>query len=563
MSQTKKSVVVVCDGLKLKLTCTAPLLERPFTDCILKPFLGAFSKKRGGVEWAPAQLTKVEVDGNEVKDLMASGATVLAETGESPTVILHLPQKSASAQVAAVPAAVDAILALDSSSNGGEKAVSADTWRDAFQALRLATRDSITSAPPYISVRLVTLLARHTCLLVPPSDDAPNVEWTSAAPEAIAALNNLLVADRSKAASHLCAEQLGVLSHIEGLLQRVSEFASRVPAERVAQMMPRLQLLGPIIFQLSLCPEVLPKHVKGLKAAALAALGGIAGLLSVAGESPHKPSAGSDAEKESEPVAGFCAHLVRATFNLLRMGNLDDATSAKVVTVVAGLLGGGDSEPVHTGADAPRRPTPSAAIREMRHAALQMLFLLPEGATTFSPALCRGWRTVCDDLLEPQVRLKEALSQPTAAGVAARDGGSAEDAAKECVLPLIILQRMADANIEMRQALKERIFTKAVLEADYGSADRDPYNPAGQEGRWDPNAPIDADTPLSLVLIKQLTCMNDMLNMMTRNMLFSACGEDPQDFTLLVGLGSAAGLLQEKGLFAQFQQQVQELNVSD
>ena len=57
--------------------------------------------------------------------------------------------------------------------------------------------------------------------------------------------------------------------------------------------------------------------------------------------------------------------------------------------------------------------------------------------------------------------------------------------------------------------------------------------------------------------------MNDMLNMMTRNMLFSACGEDPQDFTLLVGLGSAAGLLQEKGLFAQFQQQVQELNVSD
>ena len=41
-----------------RLRCTATLLEQPFVDCIVNPFLGAFYKKRGaGVragDWAPS-----------------------------------------------------------------------------------------------------------------------------------------------------------------------------------------------------------------------------------------------------------------------------------------------------------------------------------------------------------------------------------------------------------------------------------------------------------------------------------------------------------------------------
>ena len=41
-----------------------------------------------------------------------------------------------------------------------------------------------------------------------------------------------------------------------------------------------------------------------------------------------------------------------------------------------------------------------------------------------------------------------------------------------------------------------------------------------------------------------------------RALLFAVCGDDPHEFTHLCGLGSAAGLLSERGLFEMFQQQV-------
>ena len=45
-----------------------------------------------------------------------------------------------------------------------------------------------------------------------------------------------------------------------------------------------------------------------------------------------------------------------------------------------------------------------------------------------------------------------------------------------------------------------------------------------------------------------------MLKKMAGDFLFAVCADDADEFTHVVGLGSAAGLLQERGLFAQFQQ---------
>ena len=71
-----KPVFVACDGVKLKLTCTAALLEKPFVECIVQPFLGAFNKKRG-TSFAPTDLAKVEVDSAVIDDLSLTGAAVL------------------------------------------------------------------------------------------------------------------------------------------------------------------------------------------------------------------------------------------------------------------------------------------------------------------------------------------------------------------------------------------------------------------------------------------------------------------------------------------------------
>ena len=59
-------------------------------------------------------------------------------------------------------------------------------------------------------------------------------------------------------------------------------------------------------------------------------------------------------------------------------------------------------------------------------------------------------------------------------------------------------------------------------------------------------------------LLRLLTSTAHTAKHVAGNMLFAVCAEDAAEFTQLCGLGSAAGLLQERGLLAQFQQQVSE-----
>ena len=82
-------VVVTCDSVKLKLTCTPALLERPLSDCIITPFLGAYNKKKGTTLTA-SQLTRVEVDGTIVSDLDRVTSAVLGNA-DAPQVTLWPP----------------------------------------------------------------------------------------------------------------------------------------------------------------------------------------------------------------------------------------------------------------------------------------------------------------------------------------------------------------------------------------------------------------------------------------------------------------------------------------
>ena len=53
---------VTCDGITLKLTLKAKLLERPFETALVKPFLGAFNKKRQKDKPDAADVTEKDLD---------------------------------------------------------------------------------------------------------------------------------------------------------------------------------------------------------------------------------------------------------------------------------------------------------------------------------------------------------------------------------------------------------------------------------------------------------------------------------------------------------------------
>ena len=134
--------------------------------------------------------------------------------------------------------------------------------------------------------------------------------------------------------------------------------------------------------------------------------------------------------------------------------------------------------------------------------------------------------------------------------VAAEAAGS-EEAANQLVLPMLTLQKCAEADPATRAALRRHIFAEG-LDQPQGV---DPYQPAGTLG-WDPNATLGAAGSLRMHLLKTLTSTAHTSKHVCGNMLFAVCNDDPHDFAHLCGLGSAAGLLQERGLFAQFQDQM-------
>jgi hypothetical protein len=489
---SNKAVVVSCDGVKLKLTCSPALLEKAFSACVVNPFLGAFNKKRG-TSWTPQQLKQVQVDGAEISDLSLSGAAVLGGADE-PCVTLTLPgttPKSAEAAAHTVSGAVSALLALEYEPE--------ETWRDAFRALRLATREAPATVGANLSEKIVALVVQHAGLA------SDGHKWNSVTGEACAVLNNLLVAASAAAGPLVLAKVLGVAPRL-----------AKVLAEPERTPLPRLKLLSPIAFHLSLQPA-LREHEKEFGDAIRTALEWVSSALEgVVGAEPIDEAIGSD----------LASDLVRTLFNMLRASAPDalspdgQADAARVMGLVAGIL---------------RATGSSAQLKAAKLAALQLVVALPEELAF--PPLSGEWHTLID-LLQPLLAAKEAA-------------GAGPEHANAPVLPLLVLHKIAEADESAREALKRHIFGEVLeMEAD------DPYKPLGADPDFNPNHAMPPDAPLRLLLVKQLTDLGPMINPLVGKLLWSVCAEDSKEFTRLCGLGSAAAVLQEKGALAQMQQEL-------
>ena len=499
--KTGKPVVVQCDGIRLKLTCTPGLLEKPFSDCILTPYLGVFNKKRG-TNYTFSDLAKVEVhDGGltlNISNLSAPGARCVGDA-DNPIVTMHLPKAEASA----ASAAADTLLAL-------HPQASIEIKRDTLRALRLAAKDALPTVKPLLTPKLIACVAQHACLV-----STETHAWDAAAAEAAVLLHKTLIAaDHAAAGALLSDEKLGVAPRLASVFADASK-----------QPLTRLRFLSPIAFVLSLQPSVSGgTHSAALAAAVRSALAWICEAMEVPGEID---------ESLASETAG---DLVCCTFNLLR-AKPPDASSEDGRAVIDSLL--------HSLKLLLQCPSKAAALKQTQLSALQLPLALPEPIAFKELASC--WEPLC------------ALLHPL---LLAYNEDPSDDSGNATVVPLMVLQKICENDAEARDEIKAHIFGSAVTNRDAHPAGQDPYQPAGTDG-WDPNEKLPTDTSLKMLLLKMLTATSFNAKHVTGNMLFAVCNDNAEDFAYLCGLGSAAGLLSERGLFQSFQQQANVVDERD
>jgi hypothetical protein len=338
-------VFVACDGIRLKLTCTPELLSKPFAECLVTPFLGAFNKKRN-TSFEAAALAKVEVNGSVISDLSLSGTAVLdasVKTDEAPSVVLHLPKGGAGTAEACV-AAVAAVLALD------PKIATSEEASDALRLLRDALKATPTAAEPALTPRVVGAVADFA-LLTAAAAERP---WSAASAEATAALNNLLAASREKAGALLCAPEVGAIARIVAIFEASTETP-----------LPRLKLLSPILFHLSLLPAI-SAHAEPLGAAARHALVSVCDSLCVAGLIDETTG------------ASLAEDLIRSSFNLIRVSPPTSVAVDDLVSAVRTLL----RSPAEPGTER------ATALDEAKRTALQVCEPLSVSRTFRAPDAC-------------------------------------------------------------------------------------------------------------------------------------------------------------------------------
>ena len=502
--KTGKPVVVQCDGIKLKLTCTKGLLEKPFSDCILTPYLGVFNKKRG-TNYVFSDLKKVEVhDGGltlNITNLSAPGSRCVGDA-DNPIVTIHLPKAEASA----ASTAADALLAT-------HPQASVEIKRDALRALRLAGKDALPTIKPLLSPELIACVAQHACLLS--SETERTHAWDAAAAEAAVLLHKTLIAaDHAAVGALLSDEKLGVVPRLAAVF-----------ADACKQPLTRLRFLSPIAFVLSLQPSVSGgTHSASFAAAVRSALAWICEALEV-----------PDALDESL-ASEAAGDLVRCTFNLLR-AKPPDASKEEGRKIIDSLL--------HSLKLLLQCPSKAAALQQTQLSALQLPLALPEPIAF--KELSSSWQPLC------------ALLHPL---LLAYNEDPSDDSGNATVVPLMVLQKICENDAEARDEIKAHIFGSAVTNRDAHPAGQDPYQPAGTDG-WDPNEKLPTDTSLKMLLLKMLTATSFNAKHVTGNMLFAVCNDNAEDFAYLCGLGSAAGLLSERGLFQSFQQQANVVDERD
>lgn len=447
----------------------------------------------------------------------------------------------------------------------------AEEWKHAFQTLKVLARDAATAAKIIATPGVVALAAAHASL----TEEAR--PWGAESGDAIGLLLNMLITNRDQAGTLLCAAKLGALPRIAGALEAVAQLpmirsrvlgsvrshapptalllvacvcalgtfgrlrcppsARSAPSARSlhagrlsgspfphppaahrapAPLTPRVCVrLAQVLFNVTLHPAAGPHHAR-LRAASLTALSWLASHIDAPGHDLQVPLAG-----------GLAADLIRALFNLLH-ASPPDAASESGRAEAMGLLGCVKDLLALDAAGDGRADLAAAQL-----AALQIPLLIPPEVAY--PAISDCGKAVCE-LLMPLMRDVDRE-------------GSTSDEANTVVVPILTLQKLAEHGGDAaRDALKAHLFGDMV-QNDINP--EDPYQPAGMKG-WDPNAKLAADASLVLHLIKAMTSVNYLLKRAVADMFYAVCNEDAQEMVRLTGLGSSAGFLQERDMFAAF-----------
>jgi len=351
---------------------------------------------------------------------------------------------------------------------------------------------------------LVRSVAKRACVV---ANSMATPVAAAGALEAATLLSNMLKIDREKAGRALTSPDSSPVSEVIALLAA----APNVPLFRVRH-------IAQIAFQLSLLPVV----SSGSQADAFA--GAVRSALAWASATTRYPSPAEHTANDVAQAGGTAADLCRATFNMLRASSNDGSTNAKKTELVSLLS---------SMADLLHSPSTDEEVVEAKLACLQLGVVMPKEIAY--PKLESAWKPLT--VLLPGLFLKARQLSDTNAPV----------------LPVLTLQYIAETgDPKTREAIRADLFPPEWLTKELSP--KDPYKPAGLQGDWDPNTPLSDDAPVHMWLLQALTCTNHTLKHVVGDFLYALGGDDASEFVRLVGLGSAAGLLQERDMFSAFQQ---------
>ena len=349
---------------------------------------------------------------------------------------------------------------------------------------------------------MVELAAHHACLSA--SARAKRREWGADSAEAALLLLALLRAEQQKTGAAMCSRDVQAADGVVLAL-----------AEPQKLNLPQLRQLSQIAFHLSLLPTEMKECAGALKDSARVALGWV--VSAITGPVDHDPVL----------VAGSASDLFRTLFNLVRTQPPDpkNETAVNECGVLMSLV-----------CDVLRaRPKATPAVPELLEAqlaSLQIPVVLPEDIGY--KALAKEWDSILH-LLEPLLHTVEYENQNLDAPV----------------VPMVVLQKIAEASAKAQSEMKQHIFGEEILAKQIDKAD--PYRPLGESKDWDPNLTLPKDAPLRHHLLKLLTASHYILKRVGGDFLFAVCDDNAEEFVRITGLGGAAGLLQERNLFAAFQ----------
>jgi len=172
----------------------------------------------------------------------------------------------------------------------------------------------------------------------------------------------------------------------------------------------------------------------------------------------------------------------------------------------------------------------------MKRASLQLLFTNP-AETAALAKLTSSWTEILN-LLDPLFQRIER-----------RQAGDYEGI-DDPVVPLVTLTKLCGLDASVATEIKDKLFPAEYQNASSGPMEDGKFD----DNKFNPNDKLPADAALQWHLIKAMTSTHYTLKRVVADFIYAACEEDPKEVVRLCGLGSSAGLLQEKGMLEAMQQ---------